>query len=432
MKIFSWVHSKVKKEKFLLSSTLLFVASLISNLTAYFYQFAMSRLMNENDFGTLNSLLSLFALVTVPTGVIGLVVTRYISQFQTQNQPSKLKLFIINSFRNLFFFGALLGFLLLIVQQAIQNFFHLENSKLILILAIMTLTAFVSPIGISLLQGLQLFYRFGAFLISTGLIRLITGIILVYLHWGIEGALVANIVSFAGGILLLYSPLKKILSVKKTQTIEKHTREILTFSIPVTLVFIGTTCFVHLDLILVKHFLPDLAGQYAAAAILGRSIFYFPGALAMTMYPMITEFSILKRNTFPILKRCLFMTLILSSVGLATFIMFPDFLIHMLFGSQYPYAKELLPFYSTAMLPLALSSVLIQHELALRKFKFTYMLLGMVILEGTLILFFHAHLRSILMILNFCQWSLFIVLAFVVLRNSKISISPDLSLRRSA
>ncbi len=398
---------------------------------AYFYQFAMSHLMNPNDFGTLNSLLSMFALITVPTGVIGLVVTRYITQFQTQDQPSKLKLFIINSLRNLLLFGVFLGFLLLFTKHLVQNFFHLESSYPILILAVMILTAFISPIGTSLLQGLQLFYRFGLFLISTGFIRLIAGIILVSLHWKIEGALTANLFSFVGGTFLLYSPLKKILSVQKTQTIEKHTREILTFSIPVTLVFIGTTCFVHLDLILVKHFLPDIAGQYAAAVILGRSIFYFPGALAMTLYPMITEFSILQKDTLPILKRCLLMTLALSGMGLLAFIAFPEFLIQTLFGSQYPHAKELLPFYSTAMLPLALSSVLIQYELALRKFRFIYMLLGMVILEGGLILFFHTHLEAILTILNFCQWTLLIALALIVFKKQKMCPSHHLSLGTS-
>lgn len=417
IKAFQTLRSKILKEKFLLSSSALFLATLVANLTSYFYQFSMSRLMVPKDFGALNSVLSLFALVTVPAGVVGLVVTRYVSQFQAQKESGKLRLFIMNSLKNLSLFGVLLALPLWIGREGAKHFLNLESSSPMIILAAMVFTGFIFPVGISLLQGLQLFYRLGLFMIGTGLIRLLAGVLLVWLHGGVNGALSANLIACIAGFLIFYKPFKKILSDFPSQNIQRHTKEILSFSIPVTLAFLGSTCLVHLDLILVKHFLPpELAGQYAAAVILGRSIFYFPGALATTMYPMLSEASTLSKETAPILKRCLLMTLGLSGLGALLFISVPGFLIQTLFGSQYPQAHQILPFYATAMLPLALSSVFIQHELALRKFKFIYILLGMATVEGFLITLFHSSFATILTILNLSQWGLLIFLGVSILR----------------
>ncbi|MBI1884580.1 MAG: hypothetical protein HYS08_10330 [Chlamydiae bacterium] len=412
-------RSKFFKEKFFQSGVILFVASSVANLASYFYQFTMSRLMAPHDFGALNSLLSLFAMETVAVAVIGMVMVKYISQFQARQEGGKLRLFLLNSLRNLTLLGMFLGILVFITRLWMGRFLVLESALPLLILAVMVFMSFVLPVGTALLQGLQLFVRLGWTLVAGGISRLLFGILLVGLGLGVNGGLLANFLAAFPPILFFCGPLQRILKTHASSgPVERHTREILLFSIPVTLTLLGCAGLVNLDLILVKHFfLPELAGQYAAAVILGRSIFYFPGSLAMAMYPMVNEAHALEKDAHALLKRCLLWTGVLSLGGLLLFVAFPDFLIRFLFGEQYPQASRLLPIYAFSMLPLALSNVLVQFNLGLRKYGFIYMILGACLLEWVFVSIFHKSFRDILIILNVIEW--FLVGVLLVMGFSK-------------
>ncbi|MBI1870769.1 MAG: oligosaccharide flippase family protein [Chlamydiae bacterium] len=411
MKFVKNFYHRVKSEKFFKSGSILFFSTSIGNLAAYFYQFAMSRLMRPEDFGTLNSLLSLFAIETVPVTVIGMVIIKYVSGFYARQEMGKLKLFLVNSFRNLSLLGFFLAMLVFMTRSYVAHFLKLNTVTPLWILALMISVSFVIPVGGALLQGLQLFGRFGGAMISTGLLRLALGVFLVWLGWGVNGGLWANFLASFALAIFFYQPLRKILEASFTKKIEKHTREILLFSLPVTLALLGSSGLINLDLILVKHFFsPSLAGQYAAAVILGRSIFYFPGALSMAMYPMINEAEALQKDSFHILKKCLIWTAFLSGSGLVLFMIVPDFLIKTLFGAQYTEASHLLPLYALAMLPLALSNIFIQFNLALRKYGFIYTIFGACVLEWGLMALFHQSLDEVLIILNVVEWALVMTL----------------------
>jgi O-antigen/teichoic acid export membrane protein len=374
----------------------------------------MSRLLSPKDFGALNSILSLFSIETVPVMVVGMVIIRYVSQFQALQETAKLRLFLLNSLRNLSVLGILLALLIWLTRSWVGLYLRLESTAPIILLGVMVFFAFIFPVGTGYLQGLQLFGRLGCVLIFNGFARLIFGIVLVLLGYGVMGALGANVLAFFVVFLFFYQPFRKILQISTSKEIERHTKEILVFSIPVTLAFLGSSGLIFLDLILVNHFFsPDSVGQYAAAVILGRSIFYFPGALAMAMYPMAAEAQVLQKDAYDILKKCLILTGLLSGCGLILFISIPDFLIWTLFGSQYSEAGQLLSFYALAMFPFALSSVFIQFNLALKRFKFIYVLLVALALEWAAIELFHNSFGDILIIVNLTQWGILTVLGFL-------------------
>lgn len=367
--------------------------------------------MVPKDFGALNSVLSLFSVETALVTVVSMVVARYVSQFQALQEMGKLRLFLINSFKNLALLGVFIAFLVWITRFWVADYLRLESTMPIMVLTGVVFFAFIYPLGTSYLQGLQLFTRLGFVLLTGGLFRLGFGILLVLFGFGVSGALTANFFAFIPILFFFYRPLMNIVKIKYSGPVEKHTREILAFSIPVGLAFLGNIGMMNLDLILVKHFFsPESVGQYAAATVLGRSVLYLPGALVMTMYPMVAEAQALQTDAHTYLKRCIILTSVLAGCGVILFFIMPDFLIRILFGSQYPEAGQLLSFYSLAMFFLTLSNVLIQYNLAIKDFRFIYVLLGVLAFEGMAIQYFHDSFKIILLILNLSQGALLVIL----------------------
>lgn len=417
-KIIDYVNKRFLKEKFIRSGSILFASTLILNITGYFFQFAMSRLMGPKDFGEMNSILSLFSIETVPVMVVSMVIVRYVSRFRALQEFGKLHLFFKNSFRNLIIVAAFLSFGIWLTRTWVGDYLQLSSVTPLVVLAFMVFASFIFPVGTGFVQGLQLFGRLGAIFALLGITRLLFGFLLVYWGWAVSGALLASILSYLSVTVLFYKPFRSVISKPVSGDEERHTKDILRFSIPVAFAFLGTIGLVNLDLIMVKHFFdPERAGQYAAAVVLGRSIYYFPGALAMAMYPMVSEAHDLKRDTFGILKRCLFLTGVLSGVGIVIFFMIPNFLVKTLFGGQYPQAASMMTFYSLAMFPLVLTSVLIQFNLALHKYKFLYPLMFFLFLEGVLIQYHHNSIKDILFVINLCEWLLLIVLLIISFSN---------------
>jgi O-antigen/teichoic acid export membrane protein len=354
--------------------------------------------------------------------VVGLVITRYVSQFQALQEMGKLRLFLINSFRNLILLGFFLALLIYMTRSWVADYLKLEGTTPVVVLAVMVFFAFIFPIGTSYLQGLQRFARLGLVLSIGGLSRLVFGILLVLLGLGVSGALTANILAFIPMIFFFYHPLMKIIRIPSTETVEKHTKEILAFSLPVSLAFLGNAGIMNLDLILVKHFFsPESAGEYAAAVVLGRTILYFPGALVTAMYPMVAEAQTLQKDSYGILKKCLVLAFILSGCSLILFAVFPVFLIRILFGHQYSVAGQMLPFYALAMMALTLSSILMQFHLARKNFKFIYVLFGVLVFEWAAIQYIHQSFKFFFSILNLSQWTMMVILGFLTFREYSLS-----------
>lgn len=407
-------------EKYMHSSLILFLGTFVSNVASYFYQFAMSRMMTPKDFGALNALFSVFHILTGFVTVAGLVIVKYVSDFQARKEFGELRLFALSSFKNLGGIGVGFAIFVYLMKDWFGKFLNLESSEPVVILAAMVFLGFICPIGMGFLQGLQLFIRLAVAFAAFGVTRLVLGAVFVNLGFGVAGALFSNILALLITVFFVFKPLAKIFGYQQHSGIKKHTKDITIFAVPVTLVYLGCSSFLYLDLILVKHFFPpNMAGQYTAAVILGRSLYYFPMALSATMYSMAAEAQSLNRNPGGLLRNCFILTAVLCGSGLALFFMFPQYLCHFLYGSSYPDSSRILPYYGLAMLAFTLSSVLFQFNLALKKYKFIFVLLFFLVLQLILILAFRSSFAHILWVINICHWLLLISTAAITLADSK-------------
>ena len=176
-------------------------------------------------------------------------------------------------------------------------------------------------------------------------------------------------------------------------------------------------------MILVKtYFTPEQTGIYAAAAVLGKTIMYLPGALVIALFPMVAENESLDRGSFSLLLQGLVITTFLSCFGGVILYFFASPLINLLFGSAYAEAGKILQYYSLAMIPLAIVTIVEYFLIAKRRFLFAYLMLAVVPIEIILVAYFHENLLQIVWIMTVCGWLLLVVGMFAIGFQNRLEI----------
>jgi len=385
---------------FIKSSSILFIAVMIGNIANYLFQFFMGHNLSTSDFGILNSLLSLMMIGAVPAGTIMLVMARYISKFKAGEEWGKVTKFYKNSLKRMTLSTCIVIIFFLFLNGRITAFMKIPSSWPVIILGSTLFVSLLLPVNIGTLQGLQRFGYLGINACFGGVSRLLFGILFVSLGLRVNGALLATLLSALVIMIITFYPLKSLFNQRLSSNIESHTREIITYSLPVILATVSFMIITNIDLVLVKHyFSPEEAGYYAGAAVLGRSVLYLPGVIVMVIFPMISESHTLNKDTYGLLNKGLLLTAILAGTGMLSFLVMPEIMITFLFGNKFIEAAPLLRLFGVAMFPLALINIIINFNLARNKSRFIYSLVISCLLEVLLIIFFHNSLLYILYIL---------------------------------
>lgn len=400
------------------SGTILFIASMVGNISNYLFQFFMSRHLTLEDYGAMNALFSMMVIIGLPTGTIMLVIARYISIFKTKGEEDKISALYQNSLAKMAAVGGVFFFPFLIFNNPITSYLKINTGWPVIIIGIEFFLAFVVTVNLGMLQGLQRFYYFGIGMGLGGFFKLLFGIVLILLGFGLNGAVAAVVFSALFVFALTTIPLSAYF--KRRKAVESHTRDILLYSIPVLLSSIAFTIMTNIDLMIVKHFFPPKeAGLYAAISILGKTILYLPAALVLALFPMVSESHALNHDAFKILDKGVLYTVAISLIGVLGFLLFPELAIKILFGNRFVAAAPLLKFYGLAMMFMAIISILINFNLARHRTEFIYSLGAGCVVLITLINLFHDSLLTVIFIIMAISISLAVVNLMMVYKDRK-------------
>jgi len=124
------------------------------------------------------------------------------------------------------------------------------------------------------------------------------------------------------------------------------------------------------DLLLVKYyFSPEQAGVFSKAAMVARMVFFLPGPVCSAMFPKVTSGGESSTATTRTLYKAMIVTgLIVASMGLV-FLAFPGFILKILVKEAQPGQIEILRGMVLALTPLTMVMVLLNYELAQRRFR---------------------------------------------------------------
>lgn len=370
------------------------IGSNMTNFINYIYHFAMGRLLGPESYGELVAMISLTGLISMVPGSLALVVVKYISSAKNDEEVEVFLSWLDKNILKISLFVIVLGLLL---SPFIASYLKIQHPIFVGAAILSLLFTLPSTLYRSAMQGLLQFKQQVASILAENLIRLVLGVILVWIGLSVFGAVVGLLIATMIGWLVSRRIISKYLVSKGD--FRKNIRPLIGYSFPVLLQSVAITSLLTSDLILVKHFFSGYeSGIYAAISSLGKIIFYGTAPIGAVMFPIVAKrFS---RNEKFYMEVIASLVLTSSAVGvvLMGYLLFPDLAITMLYGDSYKAASGLLFWFGLYIGIFAISSLLISLNLSLGKTRVIVFPLAAAILQLVGINLFHASIFQVILV----------------------------------
>lgn len=334
----------------------------IVNIANYLYSILMGRLLGPADFGEVTSLISLLVIVTVPGVAVWTLAMKFAADFAAEAEPGAIHGLLKSLTRWLGIFGGLAVLVVIGLSQPLQTFLQLHDVRPIWVVGAAIAVTLLVQANRGILQGRQEFMAANISTILESTLKLILGILLVWLGLRVFGATLAILLALLLSYGFTFLPLRSILQVRP---IHVSRRSILSYSVPALLAALCFSILQNADIIVVKHFFtPNEAGLYAALSNTGKIAFYLAAPVAAVMFPLIVEQNHRQERHVGLLILTIVLSLLIALLVLAIFTLAPGLVIRLLYGTAYESVFALLPTMGVAFAALLLINVFIQYFLA--------------------------------------------------------------------
>lgn len=383
-------------DRLLRHSLLLLAATQVGNLAAAFYQIFLMRQLPRSEYGILAAMIGLIVIVTTPLDALRTAAAHYAARYCQAGSPGLIRGMV-------FGWGKVMAGLALALLAAtvagrfwLADFFQLPSSSILIMTGAVLAGSLFMPLLAGALQGMQAFGWYATSTQSWGVVRLAAGVALVL--WVQASAMMALLGQGAGVLACLaigWCGLQLALRGKPSARMETLAGGGLYF-IKSLLVLAGYAVLVNADVCIVKHyFSPDQAGGFARAATIARSIIFLSMPIAGAMFPKVVSEGIVSEQDRRTLLRALGYAagLVLAGCLGASLLAGP---IWRVFVGQWPEAAELklLRMILWAMSPLGLAYLMLNFELAQRRFQWLGLVVVCALAYGGGALVWHASLAQ--------------------------------------
>lgn len=364
-------------------STIMLIATVTSKFFSYIFYFLMARLLTPEEYGILGALMSFFFIATVFTTGIQPAIAKFAAKFYEKNEKGKLKTLMIISSKKLGIYGAIGFFTISLFSPFISSFLHISSNTSVVIIGLCFALYAVLIAVRGILQGIGDFFNLGVNLSIEAILRVVFGVILVTMGFGVNGAIFALVLATIMGVLFGILPLKFLLREIREKI---NAREIYTYSFPVILTSFALVAMLNIDVILVKHYFDArTAGYYAAASLLAK----IPLILVReSLAPVIFTYAAKGRGK-TMLKTIIKYTIVLIFPVIFLYWFIPEVLVEILYGSAYIFAAQYMKWLVLPMIIMGFNTIGINYLLAKGKITFVKYLLVLLILEVLQISLFH-------------------------------------------
>lgn len=380
----------------------MFVATTLAGALNYLYQIYMGRVLGPEEYGIFGALFAMFYMIGIIAQTLGTSVTSFVSRLTGEGK--NIGFFLIGSLKHMAILGLFVTLLFLASSEGLASFLNLPSSGPIMVIAPILLISWVSPISGGTLRGVKRFKALGFVNISNALFKLIFGVMLVALGFGVIGALLGVA---AGSFIAMFISLIFLRPYfREKSTLEPHFQfsSFYSYSLPVMIAMVCFSIPANLDVVFAKYFFSSTeAGLYTSASVLGKIIFFFTAGIYAVMFPMIAEKRVKGKETSGILRKSLVYTGLLSGSVTLAYLLFPNVAIGV-FGPNYTGAIPLIAPYGLAMFFFSLTVVIMHYHLALKDMRYIALFAGFTVLEVVMFIVFHSSLLEmarVLLVSNF-------------------------------
>lgn len=399
---------------------LLIITTLVAVLN-FVYNIIMGRMLSVADFGDLRALFSILMILSVPTSAIQTMMAKFSAEYHQLNL-GKLKTLSLHTLFAMLALGLVLIAVFGWFSRPMADYLKVSSPKLVFLLGPLMLFTLVGPLILGIYQGRQRFLLLGVNGLVGTILKLLFSAGFVYLGYAALGALYGLLISMA--LITLVFGLMLITQFYRDKTPKEAYRrqDIYSYSGYALGVLICYSVVSQIDLLIVKHkFLPEEAGLYACAALIGKGFLFLPVPVVTVLFPKVVENNRMGKSSFSILNKSLLISFLLCIIGVALCFLFTPYLIN-IFGVKYAGAGYLIKIFGLAMTPLALFFVLMNYFLSEYKLNFFYYCF-LACLLGTAILFYLPKtLSQFLLVLGWFGLLIFILpLIYILIKEKEVA-----------
>jgi O-antigen/teichoic acid export membrane protein len=369
-------------------------AALIANGVAVIVTVVFTRLLGDEDYGSLAALLSTFTILAVAGSSLQVAVARDTALGKLGGPTGAA--------------GALRGWTqtLLVALVAITAASVLLRGPAAALVGVRDepwAVAAVAPTGVlwlllslqrGVLQGLGAYTPVGASVVLEAVGRLVAGCALVLLGAGVAGAYLGTPLAMAATSVALAVVLRR----RAEGTVVESRVELRTLVAGGWAPIVGLLLLAALqnvDVIMAKREMSaDAAGAYAAAVVAAKIVVWTAIGIGLHLLPEATRRAAAGLDPRPVLVRALALLALVAVPSLLIFVAVPETLLRLAFGEEFVRASDALPVLGLAMTLLAVSTLAVQYMLALHHTAFLWVLGAVAVLEPVLLTAGHPGLRS--------------------------------------
>jgi len=351
-------------DSFFKHSSITFFSIMIANIFAYLFHIFMARYLGPASYGELGSLLAVFMILSVPVGTIQTVITKYIARFHSKNEEGKVGSLIFSSIRKLFYYGLFAFILVSTLSPFISSFLKINSFIPIIVVGFTVLFSVLLPVNRGALQGLQKFNALAVNNVLEAVFRLLLGIVLVVLGFGVNGALLAFGLGYFIAFLIAFVSLKKYFD-KRDGNI--NVKEIYKFTLPVFLAVLFINLIVNLPTVFIKHFYSsEFTGLWNVSLTLARIILFVSSSVSLVMFSKVSSLESLKEKKEVFKKSLGYVVLSSLSISLI-FFFFSEPILLILFGQEYLKGAVILKWLGFGIGVVSFVQVMVYYWLERRK-----------------------------------------------------------------
>lgn len=388
---------KVFSHELISGSALYFVGSFVTNIFAFLFNFFVARKLTPTDYGIYASLLSLLTLATLLPQSFSTTIVQFATEYFAKGEKEKAKVLYRQSMLFLSIAGLIFLIGMLILAPAVGAFLHVANIWFVVFVGILIACNFINAVNMSYIQSL-LQFGFLSLLQSLGaMAKLFGGVVLVFLGFGVFGALGAVWISTLVPFFLSFTKLQFVFSPTK-KSVSISLWEMVEYAIPSMITVIALSSFISSDVLLAKHFLTgQQAGLYAGLSLVAKVIFYFTGIIPAVMFPLLIRNKTKGAGVHNTFYLGLLLVGVPSLFLTLFYFLFPQFVLTFFLGGKaYLAVAKALGLMALFIALFSILSIMVNFFLSLKQTKIVFPVVALALLQLMGISFFHKSIFSII------------------------------------
>lgn len=341
------------------------LATTLSGGLFYAVHFFAGRRMHPDEYGVFTTLLQVLNQMAIPAVGLQTVFVQQAALTESEPQRRKLAGAVRSVLRATFGLWVVAALVVWAFQGQLLADYKIRNPAALWWTVGLGLVSLWQPVMAGMLQGRQNFLWLGLVPVVSAGTRLVLVAVIV---WGLGGQAAGAM----GGVLL---SMLIALSVGAWQTWPLWRGAAAPFDwkpwlrqvVPLTL-GMGTSTFMFtVDMLAVQRFLPE-SGVYAAAAMIGRALVFLVAPLTWVMFPKIVRAAARSERT-DVLAQALGATALLAGAAAVGCTLFPELPIRIVQGEKYLAAAPLVRWFGWCIIPLVVSTVLVNNLMARQRYR---------------------------------------------------------------